>query len=137
MNRATPKLRIYAERLIADEMSRNESSKSNPTVAFVVIEKLSPHLGALMGAAGFRALLSRALVLANAEVAWMRELQVRADGSFEGLNELEARANPEEIVDGGIVLLTTLLGLLATLIGEDLTLKLLSNFNDLELGPED
>ena len=137
MDRATPKLRIYAERLIANEMSLNASSKSNPTVAFVVIEKLSPHLGALMGAAGFRALLSRALVLATAEVAWLRELHVKADGSFEGLNELEAQANPEELSNGGIVLLARLLGLLVTFIGEDLTLLLLSNVNDLQLSPED
>ena len=89
-----------------------------------------------MGAAGFRALLSRALVLANAEVRWLRELHVREDGSFEGLNELEAQATPEEIADGGIVLLARLLGLLVTFIGEDLTLQLLSNVNDLELGQE-
>ena len=137
MNRATPKLRIYAERLIADEMSRNASSKSKPTAAFVVMEKLSPHLGALMGAAGFRALLSRALVLANAEVAWLRELHVREDGSFEGLNELQAQANPKEIADGGIILLARLLGLLVILIGDDLTMRLLSNIDDLQLSQED
>jgi hypothetical protein len=137
MNRATSKLRIYAESLIDYEMSQNASSKSKPTAAFVVIEKLSPHFGALMGAAGFRALLSRALVLANAEVAWLRELHIKADGSFDGLNELEAQANPEEISNGGIVLLARLLGLLVTFIGEDLTLLLLSNINDLQLSPED
>ena len=137
MNRATPKLRIYAERLIADEMSQNASSKSKTTAAFVVIETLSPHFGALMGAAGFRALISRALALADAEVAWLRDLRVREDGSFEGLNELEAQANPEEIAASGVVLLARLLGLLVTFIGEDLTLRLLSNVNDLKLGPED
>src|SRR5665213_3298934 len=136
MNRVTPKLRIYAERLIDDEMSRNASSKSKPTAAFVVIEKLGPHFGALMGAAGFRALLSRALVLANPEIAWLSELHVKADGSFEGLNELEAQANPEEISNGGIVLLARLLGLLVTFIGDDLTLQLLNNVNGLQLSPE-
>ena len=136
MNVATPKLRIYAERLIAYEMSRTASSKPDPTTAFVVIETLGPHFGALMGAAGFRALISRALVLANVEVAWLRDLRVREDGSFEGLKELEAQANPEEITAGGIVLLARLLGLLVTFIGEDLTLRLLSNINDLELGQE-
>jgi len=136
MNRATPKLRIYAESLIDYEMSRNASSKSSLTAAFVVIEKLSPHFGALMGAAGFRALISRALALADAEVAWLRELHVKADGSFEELNELEAQANPEEIAAGGVILLARLLGLLVTFIGEDLTLLLLSNINDLQLAPE-
>ena len=136
MNRATPKLRIYAESLIDYEMSRNASSKSKPTAAFVVIETLSPHFGPLMGAAGFRALISRALVLASAEVAWLSELHVNADGSFEGLNELEAQANPEEISNAGIVLLARLLGLLVTFIGDELTLQLLNNVNNLQLAPE-
>ena len=101
------------------------------------METLGPHFGALMGTAGFRALLSRSLMLANAEVTWLRDLRVREDGSFEGLDELEAQAKPEEIAAGGIVLLARLLGLLVTFIGEDLTLRLLSNVNDLELGQED
>ena len=132
MNQATQKLRIYAENLIDDEVSRNETSKSNPAAPFVVIEKLSPHFVALMGAAGFRALLARALALSSAEVSWLRELHVGNDGSFEGLDELHGRANPEEISGGGIVLLARLLGLLVALIGEDLTLRLLSNFNNIE-----
>ena len=136
MNRTTPKLRIYAERLTAHEMRRNASSKPNPTAAFVVIEKLSPHFSALMGVAGFRALISRALVLANPEIAWLGDLRVREDGSFEGLNELEAQANPEEITAGGIVLLARVVGLLVIFIGEDLTLHLLSDVNDLQLAPE-
>ena len=136
MNRVKPKLRIYAERLVAYETGRTASSRSNPTAAFVVLETLSPHFGALMGAAGFRALLSRALLLANAEVAWLRVLHVRDDGSFEGLDKLEAQANREEIAAGGIVLLAQLLGLLTTLIGEELTLRLLSNVNGFELSQE-
>ena len=136
MNRVTPKLRIYAERLVAYEVTRTGSSKSTPSAAFAVIEKLSPQFGPLMGAAGFRALSARALVLANAEVAWLRDLRVGEDGSFEGLNKLEAHSNPEEIATAGIVLLARLLGVLVTLIGENLTVQLLSNINDVELGPE-
>ena len=137
MNRTTPKLRIYAERLIAYDLGRNASSKSKPTAGFVLIETLNPHFGALMGAAGFRALISRALVLASAEVACLRDLHIKADGSFEGLDELEAQANPEEIAAGGLVLLARLLGLLVTLIGENLTLQLLNNVNGFQLIPED
>ena len=89
-----------------------------------------------MGAAGFRALISRALALASAEITWLSELRVNADGSFEGLNELEAQANPEEISNAGIVLLARLIGLLVTFIGDELTLQLLNNVNDLQLDPE-
>lgn len=136
MNRVKPKLRIYAERLVAYETSRTASSELGPTAVFVVLETLGPHFGTLMGAAGFRALLSRALLLANAEVAWLRELHVGEDGSLEGLDKLEAQANREEIAAGGIVLLARLLGLLTTLIGEELTLRLLSNVNGFELSQE-
>ena len=136
MNRVTPKLRSYAESLVAYETTRSGSSQSTPAAAFAVIEKLSPHFGPLMGAAGFRALIARALVLANAEVAWLRDLRVAEDGSFEGLNKLEARLNPEEIATAGIVLLARLLGVLVTLIGENLTLQLLRNINNVELGLE-
>nr|QQZ50276.1 hypothetical protein JKL49_00670 [Phenylobacterium glaciei] len=116
-------------------MSQNASSKSNPTAAFVVIEKLGPQFGALMAPPAFVPYF-RALVLATAEVAWLSDLKVKVDGLIEGLNELKAQANPEEIADGGIVLLARLLGLLVTLIGEDLTLHLLDNGNDLQLAPE-
>ena len=136
MNRAALKLRAYAESLIDVENSRNASSESNHVAVFGVIERLGEQFVSLMGAAGFRALLSRALVLANAEVACLRELHIGKDGSFEGLHELGAQPNRKEIADGGIVLLARLLGLLMTLIGEDLMLRLLSNINDIEFSLE-
>jgi hypothetical protein len=87
-------------------------------------ERLRPHLAALMGNGGFRALLSRALALANAEVPWLRAVHVKADGSLEGLEELRAQLSPAELFDGRVVLLAQLLGLLEAFIGEDLTSRL-------------
>lgn len=133
MSQATASLRNYAEKLVAYEMSQTVSSKPTVTAAFAVIEKLGPHFGPLMGAAGFRALILRSLALANAEAAWLADLRVKECGSFEGLSELEAKVGPEEIAAGGIVTLSKLLGLLATLIGEDLTLRLLNNIDNLKL----
>jgi hypothetical protein len=124
MNRATPKLRDFAERLIAYETSRNKSSKTKIPAAFFVGEKLRPHLAALMGNVGFHALLSRALALANAEVPWLRAVHVKSDGSLEGLDELDAQVDPEEVFEGRLVLLAQLLGLLVAFIGENLTLRL-------------
>ena len=77
-----------------------------------------------MGNGGFRALLSRALALANAEVPWLRAVQVKADGSLEGLEELHAQLDPDEFFEGRVVLLAQLLGLLVAFIGENLTLRL-------------
>jgi hypothetical protein len=124
MSRAIPKLRDFAERLIAYEMRGKASSAAKTPAAFLASAKLRPSLATLMGNAGFHALLSRALALASAEVPWLRAVHAKADGSFEGLHELGGQRTPDEIVDAGIVVLAQLLGLLVAFIGEDLTLRL-------------
>src|SRR5680860_328028 len=143
MSRATPKMRDFAGRLIAYETRENRSSETKTPVACLVGEKLRPQLAALMGNVGFRALLSRALALANAEVSWLRAVHVNADGSFEGLDELGAQVDPDEIFEGCVVLLAQLLGLLVAFIGEILTLRLVRevwpklSLNDFDLGTGD
>ena len=84
-------MRDFSERLIAYETTGNKSLKTKIPMAFLVDERLRPHLATLMGRVGFRALLSRALVLANADVPWLGAVHVKTDGSLEGLGELEAR----------------------------------------------
>jgi len=79
----------------------------------------------LMGNGGFRALLSRALALANAEVLWLRAVHVKADGSMEGSEELQPRIDPDDFMEGGVALLAELLGLLVAFIGVSLTVRLL------------
>ena len=124
MNRATPKMRDFAERLIAYETKGNKSSETKTAAIFPVVEKLRPHLATLMGKLGFRALLSRALALAGAEVPWLRAVHVKADDSFEGLADLGTQVDPSELFEGRVVLLAQMLGLLVAFIGEDLTLRL-------------
>jgi hypothetical protein len=136
-------MRDFAERLIAYETRGNKSSETKPPAVFLVGEKLRPQLATLMGNVGFRALLSRALALANAEVPRLRAVRVKADGSFEGLAELGAHVDLDEIFEGRVVLLAQLLGLLAAFIGEDLTLRLVRevwpklSLNDLNFGKGD
>jgi hypothetical protein len=124
MSRATPQLRKFAKRLIDSEMKANDSSEIKVSAAFRACEKLHPQLATLMGKLGFRALLSRSLVLGNAELAWLRAVHVKADGSLEGLDELERQVAPDEFSEGGVVLLAQLLGLLVAFIGESLVLSL-------------
>ena len=78
-----------------------------------------------MGEGGFRALLARALALAAAEVPWLRAVQVKADGTLAGWEELPAQLDPDEYLEGRVVLLAQLLGLLVAFIGEKLTLRLM------------
>src|SRR5450631_2481087 len=102
--------RVFAKRLIAYETRGNRSFETNTPVAFLVGEKLRPHLARLMGKVGFRELLSRALVLAKAEVPWLNAVRIKADGSFEELDELAAQVDPDEIFEGRVILLAQLLG---------------------------
>jgi hypothetical protein len=117
-------MRDFAERLIAYETKGNKSSKTKTAAIFLVGEKLRLHLTALMGKVGFHTLLSRALVLANAEAPWLHAVHVKADGSFGGLDELGGQVSPEKIAEGSVVLLAQLLGLLVAFIGGSLTLRL-------------
>jgi hypothetical protein len=91
-----------------------------------VIEKVRAPLAALVGASGFRSLLSRALALAHAEVRWLRAMHVKADGTLESPAEI-GQLDQEEAARGEVVLLAELLGLLVTFIGETLTLRLLQD----------
>lgn len=124
MSRANPKLRDFTKRLIDFEIKENVSSETKIPVTCLASEKLRPHLAALMGNIGFRALLARALALANADVPWLRAVHVNSDGSYEGFEELEAHVDREEFFEGCVVLLSHLLGLLVAFIGEELTLRL-------------
>jgi hypothetical protein len=144
MSRAsTAQMRNVAKRLMAYETGVNKLNKCTGTktpVAFHCCEKLRPRLATLMGDAGFRALLSRAL--ANAEHPWLRAVHVKADGSLEGLEDLHAQLRPIEFFEARVVVLAQLLGSLATFIGDDLTLHLVREvwpnipIDDLDLGKE-
>jgi hypothetical protein len=125
MNRSTHEARTFAERLIAYEAVGDDSSEANRPLGFHVSEKLHPYLATLMGSGGFQALLSRSLALAAAEVPWLRAVEVNANGSLEGLKKLQGQLDADKFLEGQVVLLAQLLGLLNAFIGEVLTLRLL------------
>ena len=143
MSRATQKMRDLAVRLITHEAKDNKTSRAKPPKGFLVVDKLRPYLANLMGSAGFRALLSRSLALANAEVPWLRAVHVKSGGSLEGLDEVEAQVGPDEFLEGRVVLLAQLLGLMVIFIGESLTLRLVRDvwprlsLNDLDFDKGD
>ncbi len=124
LRKAVLPMRNLAERLIAHDAKQNRTSTAETKVTFPVSEKLRVPLAALVGGRGFEALLSRALVLASADVAWLRAVHVNSDGSLEGLAGLEAPVDPDKIVEGRVVLLTELLDLLKGFIGETLTMQI-------------
>jgi hypothetical protein len=119
--------RDLALRLLAYEDAAGESSEPAESSAFRVCERLRQPLITLAGVAGFRSLLSRALTLARAEAPSLSAVQVAADGSLKGLDELASQTDKEQARDGGAILIAQLIGLLLTFIGEGLTLRLVQD----------
>jgi hypothetical protein len=116
-----------ARRLLTYEAAAGKNSEPAESVAFRVCEKLRRPLCSLAGVAGFRSLLSRALALARAEAPSLSTVQVGADGSLKGLDELALKKDKEMSKEGGAILIAQLLGLLLTFIGEGITLRLVQD----------
>lgn len=91
MSMASPQNQELAQRLLVFEAARDNSPDAGVNVAERVVGELRLHLVKLAGVDGFRALLSRALTMAKAEVPSLNVLQIRADGSVEGFDGIEAR----------------------------------------------
>ena len=141
MDRATPKMRAFAECLIAFEKKVNKDGSAHAP-APSVLAKMRPQLAMLMGNAGFAALLSRALAISTVQVPELQVVKVKMDGSLEGWDEtqLSAGRNLKVKTDPGVLLVAQVLELLTAFIGENLTLHLARDIwpklphTELELG---
>jgi hypothetical protein len=116
-----------AQRLLTYEAVASENSEAAESAAFRVCAKLRRPLITLAGVDGFRSLLSRALTLARAEAPSLSALQVAADGSLKGLDELASQNDKRQARDDGAILIAQLIGLLLTFIGEGLTVRLVQD----------
>jgi hypothetical protein len=125
MKQATPAARDLARKLLTQEADGNAPSETDAHAALRTFEKIRLHVAKLVGAAGFQALLARALALAKAEVPWLEAVRVQADGSLEGFAEAAQQQNADVAAQGSATLLAQLLGLLITFVGNYLTLRLM------------
>ena len=116
--------RDLALRVLADEDAVGNTSEPTEFAAFRVCAKLRQPLCALAGVTGFRTLLSRALTLARADAPSLSAVQVAADASLQGLDELRSQVDADQTREAGIILITQLLGLLVRVVGEAVTLQL-------------
>jgi hypothetical protein len=124
MSRVTPHFRDLAQRLIGAEARVVVPSVEAKTPgAFLVCQRLRPHLAPLMGITGFNALLARALALARAKVDWLNAVALTEDSM--GVSEkVGEKVGPDVMAEGSLALLAELLALLAAFIGERLTLQM-------------
>ena len=137
-----PVSRQLARRLLTYEAAAGKNSELTESAAFRVCEKLRLPLCSLAGVAGFRSLLSRALALARAEAPSLSAVQVGADGSLKGLDDLAPKDDRDLSKAEGAILIAQLLGLLLTFIGEGITIRVVqgvwpeSAFDDRDSGKE-
>lgn len=111
-----PSMRALAHRLLALE-GRPQSATDEPADEAVrVFGRLRIALARFAGPDGFISLLRRALALARVNDPALQQVSVNADGSLAGLEQLSGEA--------AIAIITQLLGLLVTFVGESLTLRL-------------
>ena len=122
-----PEMRDLTQRLLSYEACAGNTSEQVETITLRVYQKLRQSLGELAGTAGFHALASRALALARSEVPSLGAVQVGADGNLEGISAIEPsiKAEQDRVHEGGVILISRLLGLLFIFLGEALTLSLL------------
>ena len=115
-------MRDLARRLLALEAARVSPTDAHESVR--VFEKLRISLVTFAGADGFMALLRRAVVLARSEFPSLKQVKIDADGHVEDLAQGGAAA-VNLSTEAAAAITAHLLELLATFIGEPLTLRLL------------
>ena len=123
----SPQTRDLAQRLLAYENAAGKNTEPTEFAAFRVCERLRQPVITVAGVAGFRSLLSRALTLARAEAPSLGAVQVAADGSLKGLDELQPQVDADQAGEAGLILITQLLGLLVRVVGEAMTLQLVTS----------
>lgn len=116
-------MRRFARHLIDINALENSGNRGRGA-AFPITDALSPHLKMLMGTAGTRQLLARAIALATVEVSWLHAVRVNEKGELEGLDQIRSLIDPAEFLEGRVILLAQLLGLLVTFIGPTLTSRM-------------
>jgi hypothetical protein len=121
-------MRDLARRLLNyEEAEAGGDSESTDSAVLRVYEKLRRSLSALAGVAGFRSLASRALILARRESPVLSVVQITADGYLQGVAELKLHNDEHQSGKAEVLLISQLLGLLFTFVGEGLTLRLLQD----------
>lgn len=126
MNTLSPVIQNLSGQLLAFELARDPNN--GPLCAAIrACEHLRVSLIKLAGLAGFGSLLSRSLALARVQIPSLVAIQIRPDGSLDGHQSLQQQLDLDMNQQAGLEILTQLLGLLVTFIGEPLTFSLVKD----------
>lgn len=113
-------MKALAMRLMAFEEAGDLGKNPGTNPAIQVIDKLQLLVTRFSGSDGYLALMRRAVALSRIENSSAKSHTLSVDGSTKSLEGLS--------VDEGLLLITHLLHLMVTFIGQTLTLSLLADF---------
>jgi hypothetical protein len=120
-------LRQAIRRALAQEAGTDADAKALAAAALRVYDTLAGQLALLIGEGGVRALTARSLHLVRRDFPWLAEAQDPdpSEGPFAQVGFCLERQEPAIAMEAATAALATLGGLLATLIGETLTMRVL------------
>jgi len=123
------KTRDLARSLVASEADARTTSLHIKPATVRAYEKLRRQLSAPVGVDGFQLLASRALALAKSQSPRLSAVQVTASGELHGLSDVELQkgTGADEDDEAGVLLITQLIGLFLTFLGEATTLRLIED----------
>lgn len=126
MRQATAQLRELSRSFFAQEAKKSRSPASLADAMESVCRQLHGRLDPLIGAGGFRALLTRALHLSKKEFPWLDHVKVEEQHacSMKGLREAVKGLDGSVISESFALVLANVIWLLVTFIGEDIVLGL-------------
>lgn len=118
-------LRQAIQRALTQEAGRDADAQALAAAVVRVYDKLAGQLVLLIGEGGVRALTARSLHLVQRDFPWLAETRAAdpSAGSFAQVGSCLARQEPAIAADAAVLALATFGGLLTTLIGEMLTMR--------------
>jgi hypothetical protein len=126
MRQATPQLRELARRQFARDTKRSRSPAAPIEAMEKSCERLHARLDPLIGAGGFRALLARALHLAQKEYPWLDAVRIEEHPAcgLKGLREAVKGQQASSVSEAFALVLANVIWLLIKFIGEDIAFGL-------------
>ena len=135
---ATPAHHALALWLVTTEMGSNTGSLAFSAAAGRVFEKMSERLSQLITSVGSEALLRRAVHLSQTEFPFLADVPAApsTDPLIGQLREAAATVEPSQADQAMVTVLGTLVALLESFLGKDLTFRLLRDvWSDLPVSP--
>ncbi|AXC12348.1 hypothetical protein ACPOL_3049 [Acidisarcina polymorpha] len=122
-----PRISEWARKLIASEIDHDSNAAQTELATLRVYERLRLRFRAPVGVDAFQALASRALSVAKSQFPSLGAVCVASNGDLRVLDEIEAPPRLGEDGEVGVILISQMLRLFISLLGEPATVRLIED----------